>query len=510
VRSRTPQQFRALLERLGPTFVKFGQFLALRPDVLPQEYCDELLQLTDRVDPFGWPTAQAIIEAELGEPIDVLFASVSRKPVAAGSLAQVHVGRLHDGTEIALKVQRPGLDRAIERDLRRIATFARLLEMSGAELGVSPREVVDELGEWLRQEIDFERELSNMRRLERLTASSSSQRVPRAYPEYCTPKLLAAEYLRGVPVSTLLRHDDVGGVDKVAFGERLVTAMLTQIFRYRFFHADVHPGNLLVLPGDVVGFVDFGLCDRLDEQIRRRQLRYLAAVYSGDQGRIFQAVSEILIPSEDTDMEAFRRDFNAETQRVEFSSAPDGAGGKETSKTERSPFATYLVGMMRAARRNRLRVPARVLAMYRAMLTTETIANRLGLRDGVREIGREFFAGIRRDEIVAQYSDPENLESALLAVLNLKREAPGQLNQLLSELTDGTFSLATRSSDAPAVTRAKNRRTRLMTSAIVSVGVSVLLTVPNLPVLFGVPLAWPLTAVLVAVYAWTFVQWSRL
>jgi ubiquinone biosynthesis protein len=515
LRRRTPREFRALLERLGPTFVKLGQFLALRPDIIRQDYCDELLRLTDDVAPVPWDAAAAVIERELGEPPETAFAFIGRQPLAAGSLAQVHLARLHDGAEVAVKVQRPGLEAAVDRDLRRISTFAKLLEMSSAQLVLSPREVVAELAEWLRQELDFRRELSNMRRLRALTADSATQRVPRPYPEYSTAKVLTAEHLRGVPVSYVLREYAAGGdraaaalppdADAVRFAERFVIAMLTQMFRYRFFHADVHPGNLLLLPGDRVGFVDFGLCDRLDEQIRRRQLRYLAAVYSGDRGRMFQALTEILIPSEETDLDAFRRDFDAETQRIQ--TALDGRNGDGSA--DRSPFATYLIGLMRSAQRNRLRVPARVLALYRTLLTTESVASQLGLRDAVRSVGDGFFRELQRDELVEEYSDPQMLEGALLSVLALKREAPAQVNQLLTELSDGTFTLATRTSESRSAARAKNRRARLLTSAILSVGLALVLTV-HLPDVAGVSLAWPLAALLVALYAWTLVQWSRL
>ena len=334
-----------------------------------------------------------------------------------------------------------------------------------------------------------------------------------AIPPARVPTVVHADYhdYDGTPlVQTLylkwLRNSRATPLSQLEFACQSADLLSAIHDRAGIIHLDLRLDNFVITENGV-GFVDFGLCDRLDTQVRRRQLSYLAAIYSGDQGRIFQALTEILVPSEDTDMEAFRRDFDAETRRVEVSSVPDDA---ESSQADRSPFATYLIGTLRAARRNRLRVPTRVLAMYRALLTTETIANRLGLRDGVRKIGESFFAEIRRDEIVAQYSDPENLESALLSVLSLTRDAPGQLGQLLSELSDGTFSLATRNTDAPAVTRAKNRRTRLIVSAILSVSVALLLTVPKLPAPLGVPLAWPLTALLVAVYGWTLVQWSRL
>ncbi|HEX8054619.1 MAG TPA: AarF/UbiB family protein, partial [Thermoleophilaceae bacterium] len=214
-----PERLRELLERLGPTFVKVGQYLALRPDLIPQEYCDELLRLLDRVPPFPWEEARAIIEDELGE-IGHAFAEIDAKPLAAGSLSQAHRARLHGGGEVVVKVQRPGVREAVRRDLGRARTIARVLELARVPLVVEPRELVTELRAWMLQELDLERELANMQKLRELAADSEIMRIPRAYPDLSGKRVLTAEYIHGMPLSTLLGSLRTGREDPGSLSAR--------------------------------------------------------------------------------------------------------------------------------------------------------------------------------------------------------------------------------------------------------------------------------------------------
>lgn len=514
-----PVGFRQRLERLGPTFIKIGQFLALRPDLIPQEYCDELMLLMDRVQPFPWEQARAILREELGGEPNEVFAYINPRPVAAGSLAQTHIARLKEGTEVAVKIQRPDVRLRIERDLRRARRLARLLEISGTSLIVSPTEVVEELTGWLMQEIDFKHELRNLTRLYGLAVGDRFQIIPRPFTAFSTSTILTAEYLRGLPVSELLltirsgRQDadiDALGVDRDRLARNLLWSSLVQIFRYQFFHADLHPGNLIALPGDVIGFVDFGLCDELDETVRNRQMRYLSAVYNADLDQMFNALTDILTPSEETDMDAFRSEFMVEIspylKRTQNDQRSHGDLGTET---DRSPFAQSLVGVLRAARRHKLLVPARVLSMYRAILTAETVAYQLGTTVDLRSVGREFFASLQREEALRAIN-PDKLESTFLNMVSLLEDSPGQLHHLLTELSEGAFELNVTISESPKVRRIRNRRLRLLITSILSIGIALLLIVPGLPVVFGASLRWPIGLVLILLYISILFQWTRL
>jgi ubiquinone biosynthesis protein len=527
-----PTGLRDLLLRLGPTYVKVGQFLALRPDLIPQEYCDELMGLLDRVPPFPWNEAEAILRADLQVHPDEVFAYIDPRPVAAGSLAQTHVARLADGTDVAVKVQRPGVRERVLRDLGRARVMASVLERSRASLVASPSEVVGELREWLLQELDFRHELSNLSRLYDLTLESGTQTVPEPHPELSGPRVITATYLRGIPVSELLaalrsgRPDEIervqaSEIDVDLLAESLVDACLTQIFRYQFFHADLHPGNLVALPDETLGFVDFGLCDELEETVRERQLRYLSAVFSRDVEQMFDALTEILVAGEETDIAAFRRDFSAETRtllsRISARESTGDRGGRRNGSApasvggerERSSLAEWMISTMRIARRHRLQLPPRVLSMYRALLTAETVATQLSRDVDLRSVGREFFARLRLERELRTLH-PEELQPVALSMITLLRESPRQLNQVLSGLSDGRFVLNVNASEAPRVARARHARTRLVTTSVLAVSVATLLTAPELPELAGISVAWPLGAGLVGLYLLALIQWRRL
>ncbi len=512
-----PVGFRHRLERLGPVFIKIGQFLALRPDLLPQEYCDELMYLTDRVPVFPWEQAKAILKAEFKQEPGKIFDYINPNPVAAGSLAQTHVARLRDGREVAVKIQRPNLETQVLRDLKRARRLARLLQMSSPSFIVSPNEVVAEFAEWLRQETDFNHELNNLTRLYKLATNSKFQKIPEPFPEFSSARVLTSEYIRGVPVTELLhalraqgsngnQTSKRFGVDHDRLARNLLWSTLVQIFRYQFFHADLHPGNLMALSGDVVGFVDFGLCSELDETVRERQISYISAFYSGNRDRMFKAVTDFLIATEETDIDSFRADFMAETSMR----APVDHPSHNGSRTERDrPSITQsMVAMLRAARRNRLQVPTRVLSMYKALLTAETVAHELGTNADLRSVGRNFFFELQRDDIISSV-EPDNLETSVLSTVALLRDSPGQLQQILTELAEGKFELKVNVSEGAKVSRIKNRRLRLLVTSILSVCVALLLAAPRLPAVFD-DSRWPLWVALILLYVSILFQWRRL
>jgi ubiquinone biosynthesis protein len=276
-------------------------------------------------------------------------------------------------------------------------------------------------------------------------------------------------------------------------------ACLTQIFRYQFFHADLHPGNLLILENNIVGFVDFGLCDVLDNSVRANQLRYLTAVYNDDAALMFKALTEILIAGEFANSEGFRRDFLNVRRRLE--------GRIDESE---QPAGDYLSSVLNAARRNGYKIPTSILSIYRALLTAESVAAQLGLADGIRKVGRKFFTELQSQELYSQLFDRNQLQQIFVSLLNLTRDTPRQLNQVLSDLVDGTLSLKVEVGEDPRITRSRKQRARMQVCAVLSVGVAILLTVPNPPIFFGVPIQRVLTFLLLGLYVAVFYFWRQL
>jgi ubiquinone biosynthesis protein len=483
---------------------------------VPQEYCDELMRLLDQVPAFPWHQARSILAAHFGKDPSQVFEFINPMPAAAGSMAQIHFARLLNGDEVAIKIQRPVLERRVKRDLNRVGLLAWLMEIARISLFASPKELYGELSAWMLQEIDLRHELSNLTRLYDLSDGSSSQRIPRPYPELSGPKVLVAEFLRGIPISEVLvairsgRQSDAErlselGIDWNRFAENLIRSTLTQIFQYHFFHADVHPGNLVVLPGGVIGYVDFGLCDKVDETVRKQQMRYLGAVYNYDTEEMFKALTEVLVSSPESDAEQFRMEFLSEARRW----TSELQDHQERSLEERSPIAQWMVAVLRAARRNGYRVPTSILSMYRALLTAENVATSVAVNADLQRVGREFFERLAWEDITRTVR-PENLQNLALNILALSKDAPGQLHRILVDLSENRFTLNTVVSEDTRTERSRNRRSRMLAASVVAVGVAILLSNPRLPLLFGIPLAWPLYAALAILYIVIAIQWRRL
>lgn len=507
-----PPRLRRLLIRLGPMFVKIGQFLALRPDVLPQEYCDELLQLVDQAPAEPWPDIRAILEEQLGAPPEEIFRSFRAKPLAAGSIAQVHLARLHNGDRVVVKIQRPNLEQRVEKDLRRVRWLARALDWSGVSPFTSPDEVVDELTRWLHQELDFTRELHNQQRMFRELKSETIIRVPRAYPDYSTPKVITSEYLPGLTfhrVMTLLK--DAGpsgvrrlGIDNDVLAEDLIESTLHQIFRLRFFHADLHPGNLIAMRGNVIGLVDFGLTDVLDPAVERRQADFLSSIYGEDVTGMYRAVSQVFIEGPNTNPEAFRRDFFNETSRWIAEKNVD-----RPADDSRSTTATYMVSVMRLARVHDMRLPTSVLSLYRSLLTAESVAYQMKSRATLGAVGEGFFKGLQIEQTLETFA-PGQVIAWLMQLNELVRSGPGNVQQVLSDVAEGRFILPVRTLDSEQSRRIGNQRTRLITLAILFLGLALLLSVGRIPVIFGYSIEPLLWAALVLDFIGMFVLWRRL
>ena len=283
------QRLREALETLGPIYVKFGQVLSTRRDLLPLDIADELARLQDRVPPFGSDLAVAEVERSLGKPLDVLFSSFEKTPVASASIAQVHLATLHDGTEVAVKVLRPGVEAAIARDLELLETGAGLAErllVDGRRL--KPREVVAEFARHLDDELDLMREAANASQLGRNFAGSPLLLVPAVYWDLCAQRVMVMERMHGTPISQVqvLREK---GIDIPALARAGVEIFFTQVFRHGFFHADMHPGNILVADDGRYIALDFGIMGTLTEVDKNYLAQNFLAFFNRDYRRVAQA-----------------------------------------------------------------------------------------------------------------------------------------------------------------------------------------------------------------------------
>ena len=297
LRAPRGERLREALESLGPIFVKFGQVMSTRRDLLPPDIADELARLQDRVPPFESNVAVAIIEKAFGRPLDRIFATFEQTPVASASIAQVHFATLPDGQEVAVKVLRPSMKMAIEKDLALMKMMAGWVDSASADgKRLKPREVVAEFDKYLHDELDLLREASSAAQLRRNMDGLNLVMIPEMHWDYCMPDVMVMQRMHGVPISHTQRLRDAG-VDMKKLARDGVTIFFTQVFRDGFFHADMHPGNIQVsLAPQTFGryiSLDFGIVGTLTEVDKE----YLAQNFSAFFQRDYKRVAELHIES---------------------------------------------------------------------------------------------------------------------------------------------------------------------------------------------------------------------
>jgi len=286
-----PQRLRMALEELGPTFVKLGQVLSTRPDLLPPAYIAELARLQDTVPPEPWEPVRAQLEAELGAPVEEVFATLDPEPIAAASLAQVHAATLPDGAEVVVKVQRPDIEATINVDLDILADVARLLQTRTplGEIYDLPG-IVEEFAATLRAELDFYREGHNADRFRANFADEPYLYIPKVYWDYTTRRVLVMERIRGIKIDDIAALD-AAGYDRYRIGLHAARMVIKEVLEDGFFHADPHPGNFFVMPGEVIGAMDFGMVGYLSRRTRTDLVRlYIAAVQLDEEAVVDQLV----------------------------------------------------------------------------------------------------------------------------------------------------------------------------------------------------------------------------
>ncbi len=277
----------------APTFVKFGQVLSSRRDLLPDDVYQELCKLQDSVPPIDPGQARAVIEGELGKPIEAVFSSFSPAPVGSASVAQVHAAELLDGTRVAIKVQRPNITKVIDLDLAILHDFARFADEHVPDLsGINPVGVVEEFSATLRRELDFTHEASDAERFSKQFLGNPNVKVPRIYREFSTPRVLTMEFISGLSVKNpeALRQ---AGIDPIALADRLAQLSYQEVFDFGFFHADPHPGNMYILPGGVVGLIDYGMMGSFTPAFRSNLAQLLAGLAKKDHPRVMAAILEM-------------------------------------------------------------------------------------------------------------------------------------------------------------------------------------------------------------------------
>ncbi|MFD1956982.1 ABC1 kinase family protein [Paenibacillus thailandensis] len=359
-------RLRRFLEELGPTFVKLGQIASTRPDLVPEHLLEELEQLQDHVAPFGFESAMAIIESELGAPVHELFLDFGEEPVAAASIGQVYRAVLKDGTVVAVKVQRPGIERMIDIDLDILSELARHAE---AKLDWAKKYKVagmmDELARALRTELDYRVEARNTERFARSSRNwSYPVHIPAVYSDYSTRRVLTMEYVEGIKLSDQERLRSEG-TDRKELAGRFVSVLLHQILFDGYFHGDPHPGNVLVMPDGKLALLDFGMVGRLSPEMKDGFASFVIALRKQSTDGVLRAIGKLGLIPEDADMASLRMDV--EDLREKYVDVP-----------LRDISVSEAVGdLFRVSFRHNISLPSDLTLLGKTLLTMEGVVEAL-------------------------------------------------------------------------------------------------------------------------------------
>ena len=358
-------RIRRALEDLGPIFIKFGQILSTRRDLLPDEVAVELAKLQDQVPPFPGKAARELVEKALGDRIENLFLEFDEEPLASASIAQVHTAKLKDGSDVVVKVVRPGIQKTIRRDVDLLFTIARLADRYSSEAKrLRPVEVVQEYETTIFDELDLMREAANASQLRRNFDNSPLLYVPDVYWDYCRPNVMVMERIYGTPVSRIdvLKEK---GISMQMLGERGVEIFFTQVFRDNFFHADMHPGNIFVADDGRYMAVDFGIIGTLTESDKR----YLAENFLAFFNRDYKRVAELHLESdwvpEGTRIDQFEAAIRAISEPV---------FNKPISEIS---FGHYLLRLFQTARRFNMQVQPQLVLLQKTLLNIEGLGRQI-------------------------------------------------------------------------------------------------------------------------------------
>ncbi|MGA1843908.1 MAG: ABC1 kinase family protein [bacterium] len=473
-----PVRARRVFEELGPTFVKFGQLLSLRPDIVPKEFIEEFRKLQDSLPPLPFPIIQKAIEEELGSPSGEAFLTINELPTGSASIAQVHEATLTDGTPLMIKVQRPKIEQQIDTDINILFHIAHLLERYIPESRVyDPVGLVEQFSRSIHRELDFTLEASNTQKFNTLFDEDTRVVIPNVYWDLTSKRLLILQKITGIPINNL-KQIDARGWDRKLLAQNGSQIFLKQFLEFGLFHGDPHPGNMLVVDDGVIGLIDFGIVGRLDEEVRESCAQIFFAYMSKDYDRLMEEYISLGFLTDNTDLRSFKRDF-IDLLEMYY---------------ER-PLKYIVIGevfnkSLDMALKHNMRVPVDLMLLGKALLFIEEVGRQLDPDLNIVEISRPYAQRL----LTKRFQPKRILRDAVKNLSNLSKilkYLPGQVNTLIKKLIKGELKIEFEHVGLDNFIREIDRSSnRIAFGLIISsliVGSSIIMSLQTGPAIYGYP-----------------------
>ncbi|NSW89174.1 MAG: AarF/ABC1/UbiB kinase family protein [Firmicutes bacterium] len=421
-----PAQVRAAMEELGPTFIKIGQVLSMRPDIISQPFIEEFRNLRDNVKPESFEDIKAIIEHELAKPLDDIFLSFESEPIACASIAQVHLAELKNGERVVVKVQRPKIKDMMISDINILRRMAKLLKITPQGAVMDPVEIIDELGNTLKTELDFLNEAKNIKTFAENNKKVKYIKCPKVFERYTTQSLLVMEYIEGIKISDKKQLEKKGYyLDDIAL--KLANNYMQQVFIDGFFHGDPHPGNIIITE-DTIAYIDFGMMGTLSKSMRQKYISLLEGIATGNIDTITNAVLRIGIKKGNVNPNKLR------PQIEEFYSY------YAYLPIEEMDIPEAIDELIKVCRRNNIAMPREITMLAKGIMTIESLISDLSPGINIMKITVPFIRRLKFEEIDLKQDMTEQLENLyLLSKQGLK--IPLRIGDLVNNAVEGKLKV---------------------------------------------------------------------
>ena len=464
--SSLPLRLRKSMEELSGTFVKLGQFLSLRPDLIPKEYCNEFSKLQDNVTSFQFNEVKRIIEDEFKSPLEDIFLSFDHNPIASASIGQVHKAKLKDNRIVAIKVQRPNIERIFETDIDILYHLAHLVEKYIPKTrAFNPTSIIHEFEKYTKQELDYNTEADNISKFHENFKNDKIIVIPRVYPKYTTRKVLTMNYIDGEKITNVKK------LDKKHIINSMSEAFIKQVLEYGFFHADPHPGNIFILPNQKIALLDFGIVGRVSENMKDDVENAFIALIKPDRELLAKSFINLGFVEENTILEEFEKDLSAHLKKY------------YDKPLEDISIAVFFHDIIDLAKIYSIRFPADFILLIKAMTTVEGFIKEIDPKFNFVTACKPSFKKIIKKRSTPKYI-LTSIKDNIIDLHNNIREAintikKGKVKVDVEDVDIKRFALE--------IDRSSNRITFGIIIAALIVGSSLIMRAGLPPYLFGIP-----------------------